>query len=184
MKKTALIVGLLSLAFVDRADAQPRTAVTDHHKILQKDVGVWNVKMKLWPEGPDGPVVEGVGVERNRALGNGLWILSNFKGSFGGTAYEGHGTFGYNTHKEKYVGTWVDSMNSAMSRMEGTYDQKTKTLTLHAEGTDPNGKTMKSKNVSKYIDDNNRVFTMSRRVPDTEDKYVKMMELQYTRKEK
>lgn len=185
MNKTAMLtVGILSLLFMNRAAAQPTTVITEEHKVLHQDVGSWNVKMKLWPEGPDGPVIEGICQEQNRLLGDGLWVISNFKGTFGGIAFEGHGTYGYNTHKKKYVGTWIDTMNSAVSNMEGTYDKESKTLTMYSEGTDPEGKEMKTKNVSKYIDDNNRVFTMYELAPDSDKDYIKMMELQYTRKEK
>lgn len=184
MKRTALIAGMLSLVFCGRALAQPSTVITEEHKILHQEVGSWNVKMRLWPEGPEGALIEGVCQEQNRLLGDGLWVISNFKGTFGGIAFEGHGTYGYNTHKKKYVGTWIDTMNSAVSTMEGTYDKESKTLTMFSTGTEPDGKEMKTKNVAKYIDENTRTFTMSNLAPGSKDKYVKMMELQYTRKDK
>lgn len=179
---TFAILGIISLTLASSANAQPGAELTEEHKVLHQDLGTWNVKMKLWPQGPDGIVVEGVCQEHNRKLGNGLWILSDFKGTLAGTAFYGHGTFGYNPRKEKYVGTWVDNMTPAISQMQGTYDKKSNTLTMYSEGTDAaTGNTTKTKNVSEYIDKNNRKFTMYVLKPGTKDEYVKMMQLQYTR---
>jgi hypothetical protein len=41
---------------------------------------------------------------------------------------------------------------------------------------------MKMKNVGQFIDNDTRTFTMHNLVPGTEDTYVKMMEMHYTRK--
>lgn len=177
-------VGIISLSMASVTQAQPGAELTAEHKILQQDLGTWNVKMKLWPEGPEGFVIEGVCQEHNRKLGNGLWIISDFKGTFAGTAFYGHGTYGYNPTKKKYVGTWVDNMTPAVTHMEGTYDKKTKTLTMFSEGTDAEtGKKTKTKNVSQYTDKDHRTFTMYTLKPGTEDEFTKMMELQYTRSE-
>ena len=44
--------------------------------------------------------------------------------------FEGHGVYGYDVKKAKYVATWVDSMSKHIDMMEGTYDEKSKTLTF------------------------------------------------------
>lgn len=175
-------VGIVGLMLGSVANAQPGPELTEEHAVLHRDLGKWDVKMKLWPQGPDGIVIEGKCQETNRKLGNGLWMISDFKGSFAGAEFFGHGTFGYNPHKKKYVGSWVDNMTPAISRMEGDYDKKTKTLTMFSEGTDPEtGKPTKTKNVGEYTDKNNRKFTMYILKPGEKEEYVKMMELVYTR---
>ena len=183
MKQTALIVGIVSLFSLSQALAQPGPAMTDEHKILKNDVGAWDAKMKIWPQGPDGPVIEGDCEETNRLMTGGLWLISDFKGTFSGVKFEGHGTFGYDPEKKKHVGTWIDNMNPAVSLMEGDYDAETKTMTMYSTGIDPNTrKKTKTKSVGKSIDENTRTFTMSNLAEGSEDKYVKMMEINYTRK--
>src|SRR5690606_32206578 len=98
--------------------------------------------------------------------------------------YEGHGTFGYDPNKKKYTGTWVDNMKPTIDTMEGTYDAKTHTMTYFSKTTDPaTGKQSQMKNVAQYIDDNTRTFTMYSLAPGSEDKYIKMMEIHYKRKQ-
>jgi hypothetical protein len=182
---TFWLLGLITLAGLGTAKAQPGSLLTEAHTILKSDAGSWDTKMKIWPQGPDGPVIESQGEEHNRVIGNGMWLLSDYKGKIGGVPFEGHGTFGYDPQKKKYTGTWVDNMKPTMDTMEGTYDAKTHTMTMFSQSIDPEtGKPSKMKNVGKYIDDNTRTFTMYNLAPGSEDKYVKMMEIHYTRKQK
>ena len=154
-----VVMGLVCLAAVTSgatiAHAQfPSAEVTKEHKILKRDVGVWDAEMKLWMAGPDQDPMVSKGVERNRMLGE-TWILSNFTADLGGQEFKGHGQFGYDTKKKKFVGTWVENMSTNISTMEGTYDEAKGELTMFSMGIDPaTGKETKSKSVSKYVDDN------------------------------
>jgi len=58
-----------------------------------------------------GPPEVSTGVETNTLVG-GLWLVSDFQGRWGSQPFHGHGTFGYDTSKKKYVGIWVDSMST------------------------------------------------------------------------
>lgn len=184
MKRIAFgLLGLMILVSAGLAQAQPGALLTKEHTILKSDAGSWDAKMKIWPQGPDGPVMESQGEEHNRLIGNGMWVLSDYKGKIGGMTYEGHGTFGYDPQKKKYTGTWLDNMKPTMDTMEGTYDAETHTMTMFSQSVDPTtGKTSKMKNVAKHIDDNTRTFTMYTLAPGSEDKYVKMMEIHYKRR--
>lgn len=176
------MLGVIGLV-VGTVTAQELPMPTKEHEILKSDVGTWDTVMKIYPQGPDGPAIESKGTETNRLIGNGMWLLSDYKGDIGGMAFEGHGTFGYNPAKKKYTGTWIDNMKPTMDTMQGDYDTKTKTLTMFSESLDPaTGQAMKMKNVGKYIDENTRDFTMYNLAPGTKDEWVKMMEIHYTRK--
>ena len=80
------------------AGAQEPPAATKAHALLKKDVGVWDADVTMWLAGPDGPKEEGKAVESNRMLGE-TWLLSEFKGPFGGIPFEGFGQFGYDPAK-------------------------------------------------------------------------------------
>jgi hypothetical protein len=129
------------------------------HEILKKDVGAWDatVESKMDPSGK--PNVS-KGVETNTLLGDGLWMIQDFKADLMGTPFQGHGITGYDPSKKKYVGTWVDSMSAGLSKTEGTYDPKTKTMTTWVEGPGPDGTMMKMRSTSEWKDANTRVFTM------------------------
>ena len=70
-------------------------------------------------------------------------------------------TLGYDSAKQKFVGTWVDSMLNHMWHYEGTLDDSGKVLTLMTEGpsfTDPN-QTAKYKEVLELKDKDHKVFS-------------------------
>ena len=72
-------------------------------------------------------------------------------------------------------------MSPHLMTTEGEYDPATKTTTSFAESRDPmSGKTIKYKQISRTIDENTRTFEMLR--PDEGGEYVKMMEIEYTRR--
>ena len=150
------------------------------HSILKKDAGNWSVKGKMWMA-PGSPAQEFEATESNTLIG-GFWVVSKFEGTFAGMPMTGHATMGYDPKKKKYIGTWVDSMNPYMSKMEGEYDASTKTLTMMTEGVGMDGNPQLGKNVVVYNDDGTRSFTMHVKLPGASE-YTKMMEMVYTKKQ-
>jgi len=120
------------------------------------------------------------GVETNALGCNGLCLVSDFKGDFGGTPFDGHGTSAYDPAKKKYVGTWTDSMSSGISLGESTYDPVKKVATGYMEGPDMTGKVVKTKAVVEYKTDGTRVFTMYNKTPD--GKEVPGMRITYVKR--
>ncbi len=152
------------------------------HELLKKDVGTWKATLRFWM-GPDGKAdptaepAESTGEEVNRMIGQ-FWVVSSFKGEFGGMPFEGHGTSGYDPKLKKYVGSWVDSVSPFSTHMLGTYDEKTKTLTSSSVGVGMDGEEVKGKSEVIYIDDDHRRMVMY----DLQDgKEVKSMEIEYVR---
>ncbi|MFI5456465.1 MAG: DUF1579 domain-containing protein [Isosphaerales bacterium] len=167
-----------------RAGNQPPTVEpTSHHKLLAKDAGTWDASVKTWTGGPDSEPMVSKGVETNSMIG-GLWLVTEFKGEFGGQTFEGRGQTGYDTNKKKYVGTWVDTMTTEIMVSEGDHDEKTQTTTMTSKGKDHAGKPYESKQVSEHKGDDTRVFTMFMKSADTKDEFVKAMEITYTRRSK
>jgi len=165
-----------------RADNQPPAVEpTVHHKLLAKDVGTWDATVKTWTGGADSEPMVSKGVETNTMLG-GLWLVTEFKGEVGGQAFEGRGQTGYDTNKGKYVGTWVDTMATAMMVSEGDFDEKTQTWTMTSKGKDHAGKPYESKQVGQHKGNDTRVFTMFMMSADTKNELVKVMEITYTRR--
>jgi hypothetical protein len=164
-------------------DPPPVPQPTSHHKLLGKDVGTWDASIKSWMSGPSSEPMVSKGVETNTMLG-GLWLVSEFKGEFGGQPFEGRGQFGYDPNKAKYVGTWIDTMSTEIMQMEGDLDEKTHTLTMTGKGKDQAGKPYEAKEVSEHKGDDTRVFTMFMKSAETKDEYVKVMEITYNRRSK
>jgi len=180
MKTCRFVVAFsLALSFVATAVAQEPPKPTEAHKVLRKEAGAWDAKMKIWMPGAEKPE-EATGTEFNKLLG-GMWVASVFKGELFGQEFEGRAALGYDSHKKKYGGSWIDSMEPHMSRMEGTWDKKTSTMTLIKTGVDPEtGKPRIGKNVTVYDGRNSRKMTLFMKMPDGE--FVKYMEIVYTRR--
>jgi len=179
---TALMVAVATIgsALAQEEEQWSPPKPTEQHKILQKDVGTWDAIVKLYPMEGAKPV-KSKGVEKNELLKGGLWIVSRFEGAASGIPFTGVGAFGYDPVEKKYVGTWVDTMTPHLMVSKGDYDEKTKTMTLTGEGRHPDtGEIYESKQISRYIDDDNRLFEFH--IPGEDGKHWKMMEIEYKRR--
>ncbi len=172
----SFVVGLTSVSSAQLPDPLPE------HKIVQMDVGTWNATVKMFM-GADGRADENAdpivseGVEVNKKLGE-FWVVSDFKGDFGGLPFTGHGISGYDPKIKKFVGTWIDSMTMSPMTMQGTYDPKAKVLTTMSTGVGPDGSEVKGKTTVHYVDENTRKMVMYELRGDQE---VKSMAIDYKR---
>ncbi|MCA9191610.1 MAG: DUF1579 domain-containing protein [Planctomycetales bacterium] len=178
-------VSLIFFLFIGKSVQAQFPEPTPEHEVLKQDVGIWQASVKLWM-GADGktdpnadPTVS-QGVETNRLLGP-FWVISEFKGDFGGLPFEGHSISGYDTKTKKYVGSWVDSVSPAAMHMSGTFDKSTNTLTSSTKGIDLEGNEVQGKSVVKYVDKDHRLMTMYELKAGTTDQYVRSMEIVYLR---
>lgn len=178
-----LILTVALLAFVTtstRAQGQIPQA-TAEHKGLAAEVGAWDAVSKMW-FAPGTEPMGGTAVETNKMLGK-MWLISEYKGEMMRAPFVGHGQFGYDPQKKKYVGTWIDTFSPYLSVMEGTLDEKTMTLTMMSKGIDPmTGKETVSKMVSTMIDHDHKKFQIFMPVEGKEGEWWKQMEIEYTRR--
>ncbi len=165
------------------AQDHPLPTPTAEHKILATEEGTWDATIKSYQNGPESEPMISKGVEVNTVLTGGLWISSTFQGDFGGMKFEGRGQFGYDPAKKKYVGTWIDSMSTSLTILEGTYDAKTKTMTYTGDGVCPiDGSKLAQKMVTTTKADGSREFTFYITGTPTGGKEVKAMQVIYTKR--
>src|SRR5262245_60530145 len=143
------------------------------HEQLAKAAGTWDVAI----EGKDMPSSKGTS-EMKMAL-NGFWLFETFTADMGGAKFEGRAATGYDPLKGKYVSTWIDNMSPTMFATEGTFDAKTRTLTMVGDGVDQNGKKVRMRNLTIHKDANTVVFEMYHTGAD--GKEAKVMTITYTR---
>jgi hypothetical protein len=140
--------------------------------------GTWKAQVKSWM-GPGEPQTSEGTSELSMILG-GRFLKDEFHGNFMGQPFEGHGLTGYNNMNKMYVGTWVDSMGTAIESMTGKMDAAGKVLTMTGTTEDPlTHKKSNVKYVTKIVDANNHVFEIW---GDSSGKEMKQMEITYTRK--
>src|SRR5262249_1249321 len=76
------------------------------HERLKKLEGTWDATVKTEQGESKGTMIYKMDL-------GGLWMVSDFKGEFGGQKFQGKGFDGYDPMKKKYVSVWVDSMSIA-----------------------------------------------------------------------
>jgi hypothetical protein len=111
------------------AHAMEAAMPTEHHAVLKKIAGTWNAAIDHGGEKSTGTYTIKLGM-------NDLWALGDFESSMAGSPFHGHSIDGYDTAKGKFVSIWVDSMTSSPMTLEGTYDEKTSTITYVGKGKD------------------------------------------------
>ena len=169
------IIGSILIAFATAhvtALGQGATPGPEHEH-LKKLEGTWNAKMKM---GDD----ESAATATYKMVCGGMWLMSDFQGSFGDQKFSGHGLDSYDPEKKKYVSVWVDSMSGRPMFLEGTHDKDKKTTTMTGEAMGPDGKMAKHKMVTLMPDDDHMSFTMF--ILDADGKENKVMTIEYTRK--
>ena len=179
----ATLLGASAMVRAQEGGGPPIPKPTAEHKILAADEGTWDATIKSFLAGPGAEPTISKGVEVNKVVPGGLWLISEFRGDFAGVAFEGHGQFGYDPLKKKYVGSWIDSMSPSLSVLEGTYDAQTRTMTLVGDGFDPGTKTKYTQRmVTTSKDDDTRVFTLYMKFEGAGDDEIKFMEITYTKR--
>jgi len=163
---------------VSELPAQQGPVPSEEHKIVMKDVGEWTIEGKLLlPQG----FQEFKGEEKVTAIGQ-FWTVSHHSSDIMG-GLQGSSTIGFDPISGKFVGTWVDSFQPAVTHMKGSYDKSTKTMTYDTTGIGMDGKPMPGKIIVQYKTENSHTFTMMHQDPTGQsDEMVKTMEMTYTRK--
>ena len=155
-------------------------------QMIKAEEGVWDATMKVYMAGPDAEPTTYKGVETMEAVSDGLWLRSSYEGDFlGGKKFKGHGIFGYDPLKKKYVGVWVDNMQTSLGMLEGEFDAKTKTSNMKFETTEPStGQPIRQQHKTEYKADGHKVFSIQMQIPGAGDQWVKMLEIESKRRPK
>jgi|SRR5262245_21141854 len=148
----------------------------DAAKQMKRDVGAWNVVIKMFGDSSGAPTVS-KGTETNFMLGD-MWLISHFKGEIMETRFEGLRQIGFDPKKTIFVASWVDSTSPYSTHTEGTWDDKSQTMTLIGTGKGLSGNEMKTKILVVYNEDGSHTSTM---YGITQGQEMKMMEFHYTR---
>jgi hypothetical protein len=179
----ALSVGAYALQETDTDPAAMQaSAATEEHAWLQQLVGDWTSVAEV-NMGPGVEPMKCESSEHARALGD-LWVIAEAKSSMGGTEFTSLMTVGYDARKQKFVGSWVDTMLAHMWSYTGTLDEKRTTLTLEAEGPDMTDPTKNAlyRDVIEMQGKDKKILTSSMKGPD--GNWIEFMRAEGTRKAK
>ena len=151
------------------------------HKMLAKSSGTWTGEVTMWMSPNAKPSIS-TSTSTNKMVMDGRYQLSEFQGNFMGMPFLGMSTTAYDNAKKVFVSTWIDNMGTGIMKMEGPWDEATKSTTLTGKVVEPfSGRECDFKEVYKIIDDNNQLMEMYGPDPKT-GKQFKTMEIKLTRK--
>ncbi len=151
------------------------------HDLLKQFAGDWEYTAKFMAMEPGKDPMVSKGKETARMIGGGLFLVFDIDGEFAGQKFMGHGTMGYDVHKKKYTGSWIDSMATSTYFVEATCDEMGKKWTESMEGPDPHtGQPMKMKLIHEIKDKDSRVLAFYMNGPD--GKEMQIGTLEYRRK--
>jgi hypothetical protein len=131
----------------------PVPAPLPQHAVFQKDVGTWDAECVFRMGGPE---QRSTGVMTSRLIAGGKWLVSDFRNP--DTGFEGHGVYGYDPTRGKYVGTWVDLVSPGVHALEGDWDPERKVMTMTAVSSGPDGKPMTMREVTEVVSPARQVF--------------------------
>lgn len=152
------LVAILGTASAVAQDEQQAPAPQKEHQLLKQFAGEWETHAEMTMV-PGEPAIESHGTDSARMLG-GFWLVSEMKGECLGETCNAVMTVGYDSQKQKYVGTFVCSMCDLLWEYEGTIDESGKVLTLECEGPDPTtGKVVKMRDVIELKDKDHKTLT-------------------------
>ncbi len=149
------------------------------HEALKFFEGTWDATAKFMAE-PGKPMAESKGSEKAEMVLGGFWLTFEYKGEMMGAPFTGRGTLGFDQQKQKYVGTWIDSMKSGLFLSEGTADEHGKVFTMIAQGyCDGEGKAITMKQVYEIKDKD--AWMLSFITPNPDGKEMTMGTIEYKR---
>ena len=149
------------------------------HRSLAGMAGAWDAEVTSWME-PGAPT-KSKGTSENRLILGGRWVEQRFKSEMMGQPFEGLGYTGYDNLKKKYIGTWMDTMSTAVMVTEGTWDAAGKVMTSTSTMDDPmTGKSSPVKMTTTIVTPDHHKFEMWG--PDPAGKMVKQMQIDYHRR--
>lgn len=153
----------------------------DIHKQLAKSDGSWTGETTVWM-GIGAPPITSKSSMVNRMIMGGRYQQSEMKGDFMGMPFEGMSITAYDNYKKKFISTWIDNMGTGLMKMEGVWDEATKSVKSDGTMLNPaNGKECKMRQVYTFVDDNTELMEMYG--PDSKTgKEFKSMEIKFTRK--
>ena len=189
MKKIACLLltaaSCASLPVTAQTDAENKAwaahmAPGPQHEMMAKCAGDWTGKASFWMK-PGGPASTATVDCKYEMILGGRFLQSKNTGDMMGMPFEGVGVTAYDNTMKKFVSTWMDNMGTSIMTLQGTWDEKSKSITFRGKTTDPLfGKEMPVKEVVKFVDDNNQVLQMYSQTK--EGKEYKSMEILFARK--
>lgn len=152
---------------------------TPEHAWLQQLVGEWRMVGEAVGT-PGLPAARMESEERVRSIG-GLWVQAESHALMNGEPFTSVMTVGYDLRAQRFVGSWIDSLQTHQWIYHGTLDAARRVLTLEAEGPAFGDATKNAlyRDAIEIVDADHRVLRSS--VRNADGTWTQFMTARYTR---
>jgi hypothetical protein len=151
------------------------------HKWLAHRTGEWDMEVVTTNPMDPSQTEKTAGTSKSHAIMDGRFILTEVKATMMGQPFEGFEITGYNNVTKKFESAWIDSMGTGIFNSTGTYDEKTKQLTMAGEMVDAaSSQKVGMRSVITIKDNDHSTFEMFG--PGMDGKESKVLTINYTRK--
>jgi hypothetical protein len=182
--RLSFLIGLSVVGTPTWVNAQGSARPGKPHELLAMDAGTWDCKVMMFFGGPNARPEEFDGVEVNQLVSGGLYLQTSFTHPMGRRGeFEGHSLIGYDPRVKKYVGTWVDNRSAIPRQIAGDFDEMLKTLTIHSIVVDGRGRELKTRQVTRWLDESNKKLEVFMVIAANGDETeIKLMEMTATKR--
>ena len=165
-----------------KASSAESTKAISGFELLKQFVGTWQVESRTPEAGDDDKASFSVTMTAE-AVGN-HWVVSKQSGKVKGMGdFRAVQTVGYDSDKDIYFGTWVDSTSGYTWKLNGTLIEGGKKLSLESEGPDPkDAKVMRKYRDVYEFESKDEIATVAQMLGD-DGKWQTFMKGKMTRKE-
>jgi hypothetical protein len=126
--------------------------ISEATALFADEEGTWDAEVVVTP--PGAPPNPSRGVATMRTIAGGRWLVMDYRSDQG---FEGHGIYGFDPDLGRYVGSWVDAMQTSIARLEGEFDPATKTMS-YVTTTTARGKPFTYREVTVHESRTKRVY--------------------------
>lgn len=129
------------------------------HTLMAKWVGKWNVELTFYNVGSKPTTA--TAIANYKTILGGRYLQCDYSGNIDGTPFEGKNTTAFDNSRKIFLSTWIDNMGTGLMYMEGTWNEKTKTIHFKGKANDViTGKEFGLRETHTIIDDNNQLMEM------------------------
>ncbi|QPQ56026.1 DUF1579 family protein [Allosphingosinicella flava] len=121
------------------------------------EVGTWDADIELYVGDPANQPIRKKGVQTNRMVSSGRYMLNEMKYLDG--TYEGTGLWGWDAFTNRYTGVWMDGSHYLVRHDIGYYNPDNHTFRWESDTMQPDGVTTRFRITQQFMGDK-RTFQM------------------------
>lgn len=131
---------ILSIFSTSSAQESSLAAAQPEHELLKKFVGDWRFERRSPSRNGEEPEIVGEGTVSAELVGE-FFVVARWTGEVYGNEFKAVHSLGYDVEKEKYAGSWIDSIINYRWEVVGNVDEESEELILTSSGPGPAGGT-------------------------------------------